>query len=120
MSDKMKGITCCGDCGYYNWKKHKCTRCNNIEPEDAREKFFQDCPLKDVSILNHGQWSINDDMWGEPYSIRCSECGEEFVAYEQTLEELANDYKYCPQCGTRNVLSLETETSDNGEDDEND
>ena len=43
---KMKGITCCGDCGYYNWKKHKCTRAT--DEGDARDKFYADCPLPDV------------------------------------------------------------------------
>ena len=42
----MKGISCCGDCGYYNWKKHKCTRCESKEP-DPRTHFFNDCPLTD-------------------------------------------------------------------------
>lgn len=22
----MKGITLCGECGYYNWQKHKCSK----------------------------------------------------------------------------------------------
>lgn len=43
---KMRGITCCGDCGYYNWKKHKCTRAT--DEGDARDKFYADCPLPDV------------------------------------------------------------------------
>ena len=43
---QMKGITCCGDCGYYNWKKHKCTRAT--DEGDARDKFYADCPLPDV------------------------------------------------------------------------
>lgn len=48
---KMKGITCCGDCGYYNWKKHKCTRGCNDDP-DSRESFYRDCPLPDVQLIN--------------------------------------------------------------------
>lgn len=43
---QMKGITCCGDCGYYNWKKHKCTRAT--DEGDARDNFYADCPLPDV------------------------------------------------------------------------
>lgn len=43
---KMKGITCCGDCGYYSWKKHKCTRAT--DEGDARSNFYADCPLPDV------------------------------------------------------------------------
>lgn len=43
---QMKGITCCGDCGYYNWKKHKCARAT--DEGDARSNFYADCPLPDV------------------------------------------------------------------------
>ena len=43
----MKGISCCGDCGYYSWEKHKCTRCESKDP-DPRTHFFADCPLPDV------------------------------------------------------------------------
>lgn len=45
----MKGIACCGDCVYYDWKKHKCKRCNSIET-DPRKPFYDDCPLPDVVI----------------------------------------------------------------------
>ena len=44
---QMKGFTCCGDCIYYDWKKHKCKICKSIET-DARKKFYDDCPLEDV------------------------------------------------------------------------
>lgn len=54
---RMKGITCCGDCGYYNWKKHKCTRAT--DEGDARDKFYADCPLPDVVAVP---------------VVRCSEC----------------------------------------------
>ena len=46
----MKGISCCGDCGYYNWKKHKCTRCESKDP-NPRAHFFADCPLPDVGPI---------------------------------------------------------------------
>ena len=45
---RMKGITCCGDCGYYNWGKHKCNRAKNAG--DAKDSFYADCPLPDVVI----------------------------------------------------------------------
>ena len=37
-------VYCCGDCIYYNWKKHKCKRGANEEgaPTDS---FYRDCPL---------------------------------------------------------------------------
>jgi len=37
-------IYCCGDCGYYNWKKHKCSRGAKDDP-DPTSHFFSDCPL---------------------------------------------------------------------------
>lgn len=53
MADKqrMKGITCCGDCVYYDWKKHKCSRGASVET-DAREHFYDDCPIPDVEQLD--------------------------------------------------------------------
>lgn len=55
MSDqKMKGITCCADCAYYNIKKHKCTRASDEgKPTDH---FYADCPLPDVTDNHAGQW----------------------------------------------------------------
>lgn len=37
-------IGCCGDCPYYNWKKHKCSEGASLEL-DARKPFYDDCPL---------------------------------------------------------------------------
>ena len=53
MADKqrIKGITCCGDCVYYNWKKHKCSRGASVET-DARSHFYDDCPIPDVEQLD--------------------------------------------------------------------
>ena len=48
MARQMKGITVCGDCAYYNMKKHRCTR-GCVEEGDARARFYEDCPLPDVS-----------------------------------------------------------------------
>lgn len=52
MAERMKGITCCGDCGYYNWKEHKCSRGANVEI-DAKNHFYDDCPLPDVIEVNN-------------------------------------------------------------------
>ena len=37
-------IYCCGDCVFYNWKKHCCNRGAHEEGK-ASDNFFQDCPL---------------------------------------------------------------------------
>ena len=57
---QMKGITCCGDCGYYNWKKHKCTRAT--DEGDARSSFYVDCPLPDVVVVQTPQVLSLDDI----------------------------------------------------------
>ena len=35
-------IYCCGDCGFYDFKKHKCSR---GAKEDTGRTFYRDCPL---------------------------------------------------------------------------
>ena len=37
-------IYCCGDCVFYNWKKHCCNRGAHEEGK-ASDNFYQDCPL---------------------------------------------------------------------------
>ena len=43
----MKGINVCGECGNYDWKKHRC-RIGCIDDSNAQAKFYGDCPLPDV------------------------------------------------------------------------
>lgn len=42
----MKGkiITCCGDCTYYDWKKHKCKNGYNKE-DNPKDRFYDDCNI---------------------------------------------------------------------------
>lgn len=96
----MKGIECCGDCVYYNWKKHRCTNGANKDP-DPRSPFFADCPLKDVQPVVHGKW--------EPvrYTTHCS-CGKSYETYHYLCTACnhvayAQPYglKYCPNCGAK-------------------
>ena len=37
-------IYCCGDCIYYNYKKHKCNSGAKDEGT-GKESFYRDCPL---------------------------------------------------------------------------
>ena len=46
---QMKGIRCCGECGYYNWKRHRCTRAE--EEGGAQDHFYADCPLPEVAPI---------------------------------------------------------------------
>lgn len=60
----MKGITCCGDCIHYNWKKHKC----NLGCKDeglATDHFYKDCPLPKVQPVN--QWIPCSERLPEEY-----------------------------------------------------
>ena len=41
MAEYVK-IYCCGDCVYYDWKRHKCKRGAKV---DDGSRFFRDCPM---------------------------------------------------------------------------
>lgn len=44
MKREYVKIYCCGDCIFYNYKKHKCNR--GARDEGApQDKFYRDCPL---------------------------------------------------------------------------
>ena len=57
---KMKGIRCCGDCGYYNWKKHRCSRAT--DEGDAKSSFYADCPLPDVVVAQQPRLLTLDEI----------------------------------------------------------
>lgn len=38
-------IGCCGDCPFYNWKRHNCNKGAKDEG-NAQDHFYADCPLK--------------------------------------------------------------------------
>lgn len=44
MSNEGRVILCCGECGNYNFKAHKCMICQSKE-SDLRNPFYDDCPL---------------------------------------------------------------------------
>ena len=56
---KMKGIKLCGECGHYDWKKHKCKLGANDE-SDPRAPFYGDCPLPDVAHVS--EWISVEEM----------------------------------------------------------
>lgn len=82
----MKGITCCGDCGYYNWKKHKCTRAT--DEGDAHEHFYADCPLPDAAPVVRAEWIEEPDREGR---YHCSNCGVVWGVSAMAM-------KHCPNC----------------------
>lgn len=93
----MKGISCCGDCGYYNWIKHKCSRCNNVEI-DAKAKFYDDCPLPDVEPVERGYLTAYRILSSDLTIHECSNCSAEFTEKGVTA---INEWNYCPNCGAK-------------------
>lgn len=93
---RMKGITCCADCAYYNWKKHRCVRC--IDAGKPKDHFYADCPLPEVSEIKVGKWKkINNPNYSpfdgsDENNLWCSECG--FMGGRIS-------YEYCPLCGAK-------------------
>lgn len=84
---KIFKINCCGECPYYNLKKHKpdgvnCTAHDEGKPQDS---FYKDCPLEDYKERPKGKWN----GWGE-----CSICG--YSKRQGLKPEAAN---FCSNCG---------------------
>ena len=61
INKKMKGITCCGDCGYYSWRKHGCTRA--VNEGSAQDHFYADCPLPDVILAQEPRVMTLSEVW---------------------------------------------------------
>lgn len=38
-------IDCCGDCPYYNYRRHKCLK-GAMKENRAYDPFYDDCPLE--------------------------------------------------------------------------
>ena len=108
---QMKGITCCGECGSYDWKKHRCSRPCKDEG-DAQSNFYADCPLPDVAPVVHGEWREDTDP--ADGDLRCTHCGVAWPKFvqdqiaKQGIWTLQTLFKYCPRCGTK--MDKEDET----------
>ena len=81
---EMKGITCCGECAYYNVKKHKCTRYG--VDNYVCGKFYDHRPLPNVGELKKGKWTVVTN----PPGYECSFC------FKRTKEQRP---AFCPNCG---------------------
>lgn len=100
---KMKGISCCGDCVYYSAKKHKCTRGAHVELR-AQDHFYDDCPLPDAVPVVYGRWIWEED--GMDFGIGCWHCSNCRTRPETTWETMKNinpvlwnGSRHCPNCG---------------------
>jgi hypothetical protein len=95
MAD-MKGITCCGDCFYYDWNKKRCKRGASIE-YNPKSYFFADCPLPSVEPerpkgrwIEHKEWDFKArDYFLAGYNCSC--CGLWYLNPKK--------YDFCPNCG---------------------
>lgn len=75
MGIKMKGIRCCGDCGYYDWKKHRCPRAT--DKGDNKSSFYADCPLPDVVVAQQPHLLTLDEIHDS--MVVYLEAGTEFL-----------------------------------------
>lgn len=69
MDREYVKIYCCGDCVYYDWKKHRCRRGAYVEGNND-ESFYRDCPLgifkeKEVPGLAAGKETEHNDDPGK-------------------------------------------------------
>ena len=94
---EMKGITCCGDCVYYNFENDRCKRGASIE-ETGSGYFYKDCPLTEVVPVSHGHWIMEQDG-----GTRCSVCKKK--VHDVTDGNYApvdlSELPYCPKCGAK-------------------
>lgn len=95
----MKGITYCGACADYDYKKHRCRRGAKSENK-PQDPFYDDCPLADVEPVRHGEWLRTADDWDSLVTIRCSACGGEWC-FEIDEDVQLLGYNYCPGCGCK-------------------
>lgn len=88
----MKGIKCCGECAYYNMKKHKCTGGAEYSGK-AEDSFYTDCPHVEAEPVRHGRWIEDGEICGID-KYKCSLCGGE-------VGGLLDNTKYCCFCGAK-------------------
>lgn len=100
MANKMKGITCCGDCAHYNWNKHRCKR-GFCKEDDPLVPFFDECDLPDVRLVVHVRWMETEQPmgWDNVSCATCSVCGEDFVLDEWAIDDVRREMHYCMNCG---------------------
>lgn len=93
----MKGIKCCGECAYYNMKKHKCMGVAK-DPGKAEDSFYADCPHVEAKPVRYGRWietkynPVVDTMYCD---CNCSNCNFEIT------REKGRYPKFCENCGAR-------------------
>jgi len=102
---QYRGIPCCGECMYYNLKKHKCTR-GCTDEGDATDHFYRDCPLPVVAARNNGEWTRVEKTSPTSPEAVCPFCRREVVY--QVINGRHEFENFCPHCGAklREVISV--------------
>ena len=86
MKKKYKKIYCCGECVYYNLKKHEC-RIGAKEEGTARDNFYLDCPSK---TFEEDEEEIGKKTTPRPVIFECTGYADGAPVY---------GYANCPDCG---------------------
>lgn len=87
---EMKGIKLCGECGNYNWKKHKC-KIGCDDDSNAQASFYGDCPLPDVAPRAEVAREILAELESELAEVKCFD--REFGVYlDLTIAQLKKKY----------------------------
>lgn len=76
---------CCGDCPFYNFKKHKCTKGAKEEGE-AQDHFYLDCPLdweEEQKEKDNNGWIACSERLPEKYGdyLCCDNYGNYIIGY---------------------------------------
>lgn len=95
---EAKAISCCGDCIYYNYKRHRCMRGCSDEGE-ATDSFYRDCPLPPATITKQGAWKIRENRGAGTVEAECPFCGREAVY--QPVDGKWEYENFCPHCGAK-------------------
>lgn len=90
MKEYVK-ITCCGDCIYYDWKKHKCKR-GAVQEGKPQDHFFRDCP---AGICTEGWISVDEKKPGPFETVLISILSKNGYGEPATVETIG-----CFQNGT--------------------
>ena len=93
----MKIVERCGECGFYDFKRHKCKRGAHVE-NDPKSPYYDDCPLPDAPDRKKGEWKSKDLDGFRKYEMICPFCGSEYVDnYDGYID--AYEFNFCPNCG---------------------
>ena len=69
------------------------------------QQFIHLIPAADVRPVVRGKWQETEEPmgWTDVACACCSVCGESFVLGEFEFSDLAETFKYCPNCGAEMI-----------------